>query len=125
MCNTVYIGLVFLGFRYFGLVGTALAFVGLYAFTLGWIVLVAWKLSGFRWSISNLWYGASISSGALMVFGRSFVVSQNVLAVIGSAGALAFGLFSLRRLSVTLRGTRFEPYLVRFAPKWLCSFSTQ
>jgi PST family polysaccharide transporter len=122
--NMVYVALLFVGVHYVGLVGTALGFIGYYAFYLAMIATIAWRISGFRWSESNLRYGVSVIGVALGLLGLSFAIKETVVAVIGSGGALAFGFFSLRRLSVTLRGTRFEPYLARVAPSWLYSSST-
>jgi len=119
--NIVYIGLTCLGVYCFGLVGTAEAFVGLYVFYVCLMAIVAWKLTGFRWSRNNLLYGTTIFGTASVVFGVSFILSETMIAILGTGAALLFGLFSFRRLSENLRGTRFEPYLTRFVPKWLYS----
>lgn len=122
----VYVALTFVGVRWVGLSGTSMAFVGLYLFCLPLYYLIAWKLTRFGWSRSNLVYGGVTVGAALAVFGLSFVLNEIAVAVIGCIAALISGLFSLKRLAVALRGSRFENILSKvermlnwLTPKWL------
>ena len=100
LANLVHLILIYWGMKSFGLAGLGMAFFGMYVcYTLG-IALVAARLTGFRWTRSNLRLGlGGMLATALVFLLHSFRLNDGWLMVVGSLTVVATGLYALRKLT--------------------------
>lgn len=101
-CNIVHIGLVLILLDYFGLPGTGMAFFGLYGFCWVLIFIVVRRLSGFRWSASNLRFGALTTMAVTAVYLCLYLLPTIWSTLIGTLITLAIGVYFLNALRVAV-----------------------
>ena len=105
--NLVYLGLVWLGVVTYGLKGAGMAFFGSYmVYWLG-IYLIVHRLSGFRWSATNLRLAAIFLPGITAVFVSWYFLSHIATAILGVTLTLLAGIYSLRTLCTLVPLERF------------------
>ena len=101
---SIYVGLAWVGLKFFGLPGVGMAFLGLYAFHWAFIYLIARKMSGFRLS------PATVRLSLLGAFTVALTLSSRLLlpepwsTLIGCALAFFTALYTIKTL-VGLVGT--------------------
>lgn len=66
--NSVHLLLIWFGMKWFGLRGLGMAFFGLYIFCGILILIVVRKMTGFRWSKTNVRLGVGVAAITTMVF---------------------------------------------------------
>lgn len=113
--TVVNVGLAWLLVPRVGLVGAGMAFFGLYIWHGILIYVLVNRMSGFRWSASNLRLGLIFLPATVIVFGVVFVLPIWPAAAVGAAFALVTGLYSLRMLAILLP----EETLPAFIRPWL------
>jgi len=99
--NVVHLGLIWLGLKWFGLSGLGMAFLGLYVFYGLLVLIVVRRLTGFRWTTSNLQLGG----GALIATALVFLATGSGLPIgWGKAiGGLATGIAVIYAVSTLIR----------------------
>jgi len=98
LSNGLFVFLVWAGLTIFGLNGSGIAFLGLYAAYLTGIYLVVSRLSGFRWSGTNLRLAAMFTPGIAAVFVSWYFLPYIVTAIIGVSLTVLSGIYSLKTL---------------------------
>ena len=75
-----------------------MAFLGLYAWHSILTYVIARRLSGFRWTVTNFRLGLVFLPGAGLLYGAFLVLPLWQATAIGAAVALASGIYALRVL---------------------------
>jgi PST family polysaccharide transporter len=105
--NLVYLGLIWLGVATYRLNGAGMAFFGSYVvYGLG-IYLIVRRLSGFRWSATNLRLAAIFLPGIAAVFVSWYFLSHIAAAILGMTLTLLTGIYSLKTLCTLVPLERF------------------
>jgi PST family polysaccharide transporter len=118
LVNAGYAALVWVGIKSFGLVGTGIAFFGLYAVHFGVVYVIVRRLSGFRWSATNVRLAAIFVPLVAVVFCGWFRLPTWAAVALGAAVTIPAGVFSLRALC-TLVPAQQLPHLARKALRLL------
>ena len=105
--NLVYLGLVWLGVMMYRLPGAGMAFFGSYVVYWLGIYLIVRRLSGFRWSTTNLRLAAIFLPGIAAVFVGWYFLSHIAAAILGVTLTLLTGIYSLRTLCALVPLERF------------------
>ena len=110
----VYVGLGWLGLKFFGLPGTGIAYLALYLFHWCLIYLVVRKMSGFALSPVNVRLSAlGVATTAILLFARLKLPEPWPTAV-GSILAAATGIYTTRTLIRLVGWEKIERRLQRF-----------
>jgi antigen flippase len=105
--NLVYVGLIWVGVMIYGLKGTGMAFFGSYVVYWLGIYLIVRRLSGFRWSTTNLRLAAIFLPGIAAVFVSWYFLSHIAAVILGMTLTLLTGIYSLRTLCTLVPLERF------------------
>ncbi len=98
-CNVVHLGLIWLGMKQFGLAGLGMAFFGFYLFSSLLVYGVVHRLSGFRWTKSNVQLVLAVLAMTAFVFLVTIpAVPRTLGMVLGGVMTLAAGIYCARRL---------------------------
>jgi antigen flippase len=105
--NLVYVGLIWLGVATYGLNGAGMAFFGSCAVYWLGIYLLVRRLSGFRWSTTNLRLAAVFLPGITAVFVSWYYLAHIAAAILGMTLTLVIGIYSLKTLCTLVPLERF------------------
>jgi enterobacterial common antigen flippase len=114
----IYLGLAWLGLKYFGLPGTGMAFIAAYAVYWVMIVAVVGKVAAFRWSGVNIRFSLLGAVTVALALLAHFVLEPVWSTVAAGALSVAVGVYCLKIL-VRLVGAekirkRFKKYGLPF-----------
>jgi PST family polysaccharide transporter len=112
--GVVSIGLAWLCIARFGLVGAGIAFFGSYVFHGVMLYIIVSRISGFRWSRSNVVTGLLSVSMVFIVFCGFYLLPLTYNVVIGSAATVINIVYSLRMLTSFLVLERIPASLRKF-----------
>jgi PST family polysaccharide transporter len=96
--NLAYLGLIWLGVATYALKGAGMAFFGNYVVYWVAIYLIVRRLSGFRWSTTNLRLAAIFLPVTAAVFVSWYFLSHIAAAILGMTLTLLTGVYSLKTL---------------------------
>lgn len=115
--TVVHVGLAWLLVRLFGLTGAGIAFFGLYVWHTLLIYAIVRIMSGFRWSVVNLWLGGLFLAASAVVFSVFYLLPQVQAVAVGAAVSAASGVYSLHMLLKLV--PRESLPLGRWLPRWI------
>jgi PST family polysaccharide transporter len=94
--NLVYLGLIWVGLRYEGLPGLGMAFFGLYVFHTVLVLMIVRRLTGFRWTKSNLnLYGVSFLATAVVFIATGGILPRFIGMLVGGVITLLTGIYAI------------------------------
>lgn len=96
--SLVHVGLVWLLVSKFGSVGSGMGFFGLYVWHGLLIYVIAGRLTGFRWSPTNLRLGVAFLTVSTLVFCATLFLPLWPATILGSLAVLASSIYSLKSL---------------------------
>jgi PST family polysaccharide transporter len=105
--NAAYMGMVWLGVKYFGLNGAGMGYLGLYLFYFVLIFLIVHKLTGFSFSAENKRIMAVFLPLMGGIFASWYFLPHLLSGLLGLAGALFTGIYSLKKMSSMVSHHRF------------------
>lgn len=114
--TVVHVGLAFLLVTHVGLVGAGAAFFGLYIWHSVLVYFLVNRLSGFRWSATNLRLGLVFLPAAAIVFAVFFLLPFWPSTAVGGVFTALTGLYSLRMLVRLLPREAFPAVIRRWLP---------
>ena len=98
LCNSAYVGLVWVSVMKFGLTGAGIAFFATYIISLSVNYLIARRLSGFRWSSANRRLALLFIPLIAVVFVAQYALSAPAAITLGVIATLVTGVYSLKTL---------------------------
>lgn len=98
LCNSAYVGLVWVSVLKFGLTGAGIAFFATYIISLSVNYLIARRLSGFRWSSANRRLAFLLIPLVAAVFIAQYNLSAPTAITLGVIATLVMGVYSLKTL---------------------------
>ena len=114
LTNLTYILLIWGGVSLFGLIGTGVAFLGMYLFCLLLVNTVAWRLSGFRWSATNIRLASISFPLVAIVFIACLILPLKCSIPLAIGCTLWTATISLKRLSALLTDQQVPKFLRTF-----------
>jgi PST family polysaccharide transporter len=107
------------GMEAFGLVGTGMAFLALYIFHVIMMIVVARRLSGFRWDRRYLRYAATAFGAALLALSLRLYLPEPWATLLPALIAAVAALHSLARLIGMVGFAQVERMAARFRLTWV------
>lgn len=111
--NVVNVALTWVGIHYFGLAGTGMAFAGLYLFCTILMLFVTFRVSGFRYSPTNLKLVSWMLPSLAVVLAASRWLPPKLGYPVGGVITLVLGYICARRLASWISPARLG-FLARF-----------
>lgn len=100
--NALHVGLIWIGLNNFGVIGVSYAFALLYVFHIVAVMLISYRVSGFKWSWEVVKMLLTFIPATAVVITSSLLMEDLPATIVGGVLTFFVGLYCTRKLSLRL-----------------------